>query len=152
MKGCQNPTVECPTCGRVLTSNLIERHLWSHDPVRQEGNRQRKNARQSAYLQTPEGRVAAIRSRHSQKGQVAHLRRVKKWRRTETGRVAVSAHTSVYVAVREGRLVRQPCEVCAAVEVYAHHPRGYQGAHRLDVQWLCLRHHMEVHGRVSRSA
>jgi len=31
------------------------------------------------------------------------------------------------------------------LETQAHHPRGYSSGHALDVEWLCARHHREVH-------
>lgn len=46
-------------------------------------------------------------------------------------------------AVRDGRLKRQPCEVCGSEKVHAHH-RDYSKP--LDVIWLCARHHHKMHG------
>ncbi len=55
-----------------------------------------------------------------------------------------AAHSAVSNAVRDGRLTKQPCEVCGATtKVEAHHP---DYSKPLDVQWLCFRHHREVHG------
>jgi hypothetical protein len=48
-------------------------------------------------------------------------------------------------AIRDGRLVRQPCEVCGTVSgVQAHHD-DYDRP--LDVRWLCQSDHMAAHGR-----
>jgi hypothetical protein len=44
-------------------------------------------------------------------------------------------------AVRDGRLLRKPCEVCGA-RAEAHH-EDYSKP--LDVRWLCLAHHREHH-------
>jgi hypothetical protein len=52
-------------------------------------------------------------------------------------------------AIRDGRLVRQPCEVCGAEQVEAHHD---DYSRPLDVRWLCRRHHLEHHGKELRSA
>ena len=52
-------------------------------------------------------------------------------------------------AIRAGRLVRQPCEVCGALKVEAHHD-DYNKP--LDVRWLCRKHHLEHHGKQSRAA
>lgn len=52
------------------------------------------------------------------------------------------AHAVVAQALRSGRLIRQPCEVCGAVRVDAHHP-DYNRP--LDVCWLCRRHHRAIH-------
>lgn len=46
-------------------------------------------------------------------------------------------------ALRDGRLVRQPCETCGTSEdVHAHHD---DYAKPLDVRWLCRKHHMLLH-------
>jgi hypothetical protein len=51
------------------------------------------------------------------------------------------------MAVRS--LERQPCEVCGAAKVEAHHP---DYSKPLEVQWLCKRHHAEVHTKQERAA
>ena len=49
-------------------------------------------------------------------------------------------------AIRDGRLIRQPCEVCRAEKVEAHHD---DYSKPLDVRWLCRKHHLEHHGKVA---
>lgn len=57
-----------------------------------------------------------------------------------------AARTAVGVALRDGRMVRQPCEVCGAEKVQAHH-EDYSKP--LDVRWLCFRCHREhAHGQI----
>ena len=56
-------------------------------------------------------------------------------------------------AVREGLLVRQPCEDCGATEylgksVEGHHYLGYEPGHELDIRWLCARCHIDEHSRM----
>ncbi|CAN0523570.1 unnamed protein product, partial [Laminaria digitata] len=42
-------------------------------------------------------------------------------------------------------LVLQPCEVCQALDVQAHHP-SYEGEDAArSVQWLCRLHHGQEH-------
>jgi len=45
-------------------------------------------------------------------------------------------------AIRSGKLIRGPCEICGATKVQAHH-EDYSKP--LDVNWLCIRHHIERH-------
>jgi hypothetical protein len=48
-------------------------------------------------------------------------------------------------AVRDGRVVRQPCEVCGDPHAEAHH-EDY--SRPLDVRWFCFLHHREdAHGQ-----
>ena len=49
-------------------------------------------------------------------------------------------------AMRYGKLIRRPCEVCGNEKVDAHHPDYTQP---LAVQWLCRSHHMELHRKES---
>lgn len=52
------------------------------------------------------------------------------------------AHSAVSNAVRDGKLVRQPCDVCGREDSHAHHC-DYDKP--LDVVWLCPVHHVEWH-------
>jgi len=49
-------------------------------------------------------------------------------------------------AVRDGRLIKQPCEVCGEKKAQAHHD---DYSKPLDVRWLCRKHHLGVHGKQS---
>lgn len=53
-----------------------------------------------------------------------------------------AARTAVGNALRDGRLLRQPCEACGAVRAEAHHD---DYARPLDVRWLCFRCHRAHH-------
>lgn len=58
------------------------------------------------------------------------------------------AHEAVRQALLKGTLVKQPCAECGATaHVDAHHPRGYDPDHWLDVEFLCRRHHAARHRR-----
>lgn len=55
------------------------------------------------------------------------------------------AHAHVAKAIRDGALVRKPCEVCGRLPTIAHHE---QYERPLDVVWLCQVHHtLRHHGR-----
>lgn len=54
------------------------------------------------------------------------------------------AHWAVKYGIKSGRMKRQPCEVCGAEKVHAHHD-SYARENRLDVRWLCRDHHAEHH-------
>jgi hypothetical protein len=60
----------------------------------------------------------------------------------------VSARSAVKLAIEQGRLVRDACEVCGE-EAQAHHD---DYGKPLDVRWLCRRHHGEIHRRVGVAA
>ena len=52
------------------------------------------------------------------------------------------AHQKVYIAVKAGKLFKQPCEVCGIQKVIAHHT---DYSKPLDVLWLCQYHHKQWH-------
>lgn len=61
--------------------------------------------------------------------------------------VKYAANVAVGNAIRDGRLVKKPCEICGTTErVEAHHD---DYSRPLDVRWLCFFHHRTVaHGQV----
>jgi hypothetical protein len=54
------------------------------------------------------------------------------------------AQERVRRAIRRGVLTPAPCH-CGSLAVEAHHHKGYDHAHRLDVVWLCRQHHSDAH-------
>jgi hypothetical protein len=105
------------------------------------------------YNATPERRAAIKAS-----GAANRAATERKYKRSEKGKAIqrkcakarrkkhpekMRAKDKVKYAVRIGRLVRQPCEVCGSTtNVHAHHD---DYSKPLDVRWLCYEHHMEVH-------
>jgi ribosomal protein S27AE len=53
-----------------------------------------------------------------------------------------AARKKVGNAIRDGRLVKQPCEVCGAKKVQAHHD---DYSKPLEVRWLCIPCHAKHH-------
>lgn len=57
-----------------------------------------------------------------------------------------AARVQVRLALKYGRLKRNPCEVCGNKKVEAHHDDYTK---QLNVRWLCKNHHEEVHHGVA---
>jgi hypothetical protein len=55
---------------------------------------------------------------------------------------AFRSHALVGKALRDGKLVRGPCEVCNSARVHGHHD-DYDKP--LEVRWLCAEHHKAWH-------
>jgi len=70
-------------------------------------------------------------------------------RRRDREPLKAAAHYATTNAIRDGRLLPQPCEACGDANVEAHH---HDYSRPLDVRWLCRRHHLAVHGKESRAA
>jgi hypothetical protein len=65
-------------------------------------------------------------------------------------RPSVKAKETLNQAVRVGRIIKQPCEVCGATKVQAHHHKGYAKKNWLNVQWLCSKHHQLIHKKMTK--
>lgn len=98
---------------------------------------------------TPEARRAIVEARDPERVRLSDRRRAvrprriaqttrntARWRKEHPERAR--AHSRVAYALKTGRLVRKPCEVCGAVKVHAHHD---DYSRPLDVRWLCPLHH-----------
>lgn len=54
-----------------------------------------------------------------------------------------AAHRMVGNAIRDGKLFREPCEICGSNKsIYAHHD---DYSKPLNIRWLCCVHHKEWH-------
>ena len=59
------------------------------------------------------------------------------------------AYNAVNNAIRDGRLMRQKCEICGADNAQAHHDDHNKP---FSIRWLCFKHHREVaHGHTVTS-
>lgn len=90
--------------------------------------------------------VAYEQKRAKEPARRAAVRDYLKNRRPEVKRQAARMTTE---AIRNGTLVRQPCEKCGDEKVEAHHD---DYSKPLEVRWLCRKHHLEHHGKISRVA
>jgi hypothetical protein len=69
-----------------------------------------------------------------------HIENVKKYQRENPEKTA--AHVTVTLALQNGSLTRQPCEVCGKEKTDAHHD---DYSKPLEVRWLCRPHHKQHH-------
>ena len=56
------------------------------------------------------------------------------------------AHSIVAVAMHDGTLKQEPCELCGDPKAVAHHD---DYSRPLDVRWLCRSHHTLVHNALN---
>src|SRR5262245_9626124 len=115
------------------------------------------------YMASDKGKAMAARSaaryRATENGRKVFARCAKRYQKTLNGRrnavKAVqrnnAAHPDRYRArtiagnaIRSGKLAKQPCEICGALDVQAHH-EDY--SRPLDVRWRCFEHHLNEHNK-----
>ncbi len=61
-----------------------------------------------------------------------------------------AARVAVYRSVKNGLIKKLPCAECGEEKVHAHHINGYDGENRLNVKWLCIKHHREAHKKMNK--
>jgi len=59
-------------------------------------------------------------------------------------RASGRVHDMTSVAIEQGLLTQQPCEICGEQKTVAHHD-DYNKPY--DVRWLCKKHHFEWHSK-----
>lgn len=124
----------CPRCEVVFQINLSrKRHVYCR-PC--ESARSVEHARKYPERK----RILNKKYLHSEKGKAAIFRK------TTTERLRYpekyKARMAVQTALRNGRLSKQPCEICSEIRSVAHHD---DYAKPLSVRWLCTPHHLETH-------
>ena len=119
---------ECPKC-----KNRIRQAAW-YSRQSEEKRREIAAARDPVLVRESD------RKRNKTAERRAHLtRNTRRWRKAHPERAR--AHNAVARALRSGKLVKEPCEVCGAVRVHAHHD---DYSKPLEVRWLCPLHHAAV--------
>lgn len=124
-------STKCKECVKAaVKQNRLENleHYRLYD--RQRGQRPERKAAREAYERTA-------------KGKLAHTRATEKWRVSNS--VRRQAQNKVNAAIRDGKLMPQPCFVCGA-DAHAHHP---DYSRPLSVTWLCSVHHKAAHKAVA---
>jgi len=98
----------------------------------------KKNDRARYYRDWEKRRAAADKYQKEHWDKVVEAK--KKWaeKNPEKRRAQWAANN----AVRDGKLIRQPCEVCGATERIQKHHDDYSKP--LEVRWLCIKHHAEL--------
>lgn len=56
---------------------------------------------------------------------------------------ARAAHIELNNAVRSGRIIKQPCQVCG--DTYRTHGHHDDYSKPLEVKWFCAKHHQRLH-------
>lgn len=131
----------CICCGRTLA--LAEFYLHKqmadgHLNKCKECCKRHANERRWANLE--EARERDRQRGKNPKRRAAHVASATKYSKANPTKSRV--RYKVYKAIKAGKLVRKPCEVCGALNTHAHH---HDYSKPLDVKWLCPACHAKVH-------
>lgn len=122
---------KCKECTKADVAKHRQENLErvrSYDKMR--GSMPHRVAARREYAKTPSGKES-------------HKRALKKQRQINPDKA--KARYAVSNAVRDGKLLRQPCWCCGQ-KAEAHHP---DYSRPLDVVWLCQEHHRQTHALVA---
>lgn len=135
---------ECPKCVhrtrvyeeyQLLSPEERKARVARRDPAKV------KAADRARYYRDKEKRRAAMTAyaKENPERVAAHKRA---WAKRNPEKRA--AQIAVGNAVRDGKLVKQPCEICGEKRVHGHHD---DYAKPLEVIWLCPQHHADERKR-----
>lgn len=131
----------CFKCGLVKSSLEFYRHPQMADGFLGKC----KSCTKLDVMVHRDSNLEAVRRYDRERSSLPHRRadRVARFKRKALEEpLKYSARVAVSNAVRDGRLLRVPCEVCGAVNSEAHH-EDYSKP--LEVVWLCKLHHEIAH-------
>lgn len=115
--------IKCPMCKKELDENSFNLD---------------KKSKTGRYSYCKECRKPLLRAwgiTHREK----HREQGGRWEKAN--REKKSAHNAIKRAIKNGKMLKGSCTVCGQ-DAVAHHPDYTK---KLDVYWLCSKHHAEVH-------
>lgn len=139
-------TKRCFKCGETKSTAGFYRHPQTGDGLLGKCKDCTKRDVNSNYRKTWTDKVAYERRRwqrpERRRASTASLKRQKARNPTKA-----KARNAVTNAIRDGRLVKQPCAKCRATKGIQAHHHDYSKA--LEVEWLCRPCHLNEHGKWS---
>ena len=119
----------CKECIKArVRENRAENLEYYQDYDRKRANQLNRVKARAEYAKTTKGRLKTIAAKQA-------------W--AERNPEKRKAHYATGNAIRDGNLIKQPCEVCSTTEDIEAHHDDYTKP--LEVRWLCTKHHAEHH-------
>lgn len=134
-------TKQCSCCGSVKSIEDFQVRKMSNDGRTASCRECLKKRDRARYPKERVARAEMMRSYLTTESGRAAARRAKRgYAERYPGRK--KANIALNNAIRDGRVARDPCHICGAVEVEGHHA---DYSRQLDVTWLCIEHHNQLH-------
>ncbi len=148
----------CYDCGLTKSTGEFSRNKAKKDGLSSECRACAARRHRDYHKQNHQRRLRTMRKYHKEHTGEARARS-DKFREKNPGRDSeyyrrrdprkVKARSVARHAIKQGRLIREPCEVCGAKKTQAHHDDYDQP---LEVRWLCRKHHEQVHWKCTEEA
>lgn len=123
-------TSKCKSCSSIVHAQYKAENREKYLERKRKYNKEHKEERLQYKRDHYSGITASMREK------------LNAWKRNN--REKVLAHKKVYNAIKSGKLVRMPCEICGVTTAVQAHHDDY--SRPLDVIWLCQKHHKWIHG------
>lgn len=130
---------KCSRCGELKDLQCFQKRKASKDGLTAACKHCLKKYDDSR-LKDPKRMKARRDYQKTSKGKAAHKRACIKW--LKNNEIKRAAHIIVGNSIRDGKLIKGPCEICGSEKSNAHHD---DYAFPLSVRWLCDVHHNEWH-------
>ena len=129
----------CSVCKQTLTDDQFYSHPYGKDGLLNKC----KPCHRAAMTALRNANIERYRQYDRERAKLPH-RKASLFKNADPERVKVAKIANA--AVRKGLLQRQPCHICGAEKVEAHHTHY---SHPLEVVWLCRSHHVQLHRQFS---
>jgi hypothetical protein len=136
----------CTRCGQE-GEHYVTKGRFAHYPCIECRRAAEHRARAAEKRRRYDGARRISRKARDQEQREARRERARAYQTTPAYRFKAAARRALHRAIAAGKVVRPAaCQGCGAQgHLEAHHHRGYEREHRLDVLWLCARCHGEEH-------
>lgn len=139
-------TKKCFKCNRKKNIRLFYRHSETADGYLNKCKScTKKDAKKRYHNPTSRIKIIAYEKKREQDPERKRKKLIYQQRRRLKSPGKDRARDKVFKALKEGRLIRKFCKICADPKSEAHHTdyRKY-----LQVDWLCRKHHIIEHNRI----
>ena len=141
----------CGTTDKTLFYTSIATYCKEHWKEKVRKNRLEKAEHYRAFDKMRASMPHRVQARkeyaRTETGKIAHKRANAKWIANNPDKR--QAELKAGKAIMRGKLLKEPCFVCGATDVEAHHP---DYSEPLSVVWLCVDHHKEIHWHMKEAA
>jgi len=142
----RNRYIDCRICrniqNRIYSAKKRAKNKLDPEKVKKEQEYQVWHKRESGYYDSD----GYLETRAKQKTTEKRARKfeLQKIRRQDPYvQLQRSCNGKVFRALKNGKLVKKPCEVCGAINRIEAHHEDYSKP--LEVRWLCMKHHKMEH-------
>lgn len=135
---------QCKSCKNENSRRYYENDIDNQRNIKREAGRERRKVHVTTDSEREYIYQYMIKYKNTEKFKENRKKAARKY--LDENREKTRAHSKVKRAVKSGVIVKGPCSVCGSIENIHGHHEDYNKP--LDVIWLCMKHHKELHRKV----